>query len=291
MAALQIGQFLVDTILELECPAFGARELFPDLTEGGVSEARAKLGTSYIDEAGTLVMAFRTFVLRTGRHNILIDTCVGNHKERPDRPLFHRLDGSYLSDLAAIGLKPEQIDYVMCTHLHWDHVGWNTRLVDGSWVPTFPNAKYVIAEREYRYWDKAYQMDPEARHARAFSDSVAPVARAGQTVLVDDAYELQDGVWLEACHGHTPGNVAVNIQSGDGRGVFAGDILQHPIQLLRPDLSSRPDYDKGLSRTNRLAFIEKHADAGTVVMPTHFPIHPAGHIEPREGAYWFEPVG
>ncbi|MFM1814611.1 MAG: hypothetical protein RLZ98_1306 [Pseudomonadota bacterium] len=291
MAGFRIGDFRVDAILELECAAFGASELFPDLSDSDVAAMRNQLGESYIDRAGVLMMAFRTFVLRTSRHNILIDTCIGNHKDRPDRPLFHRLESNYLEDLAAIGLQPEQIDFVMCTHLHWDHVGWNTRLIDGTWVPTFPNARYVIAEREYRYWDHFYQTEPEGRHARAFSDSVAPVARAGKAVLVDDGYELEPGVWLESCPGHTPGNVAINIRSGDGKGVFAGDILQHPVQLLQPTLSSRPDFDKHLSRLNRLAFLERHAGTGSIVMPTHFPYHAGGRIEPAgTAAYRFDPV-
>ncbi len=290
MSAIRIGTFEISTVLEQELPSFEAKDLFPDLTDERLNVARTALGTDYILESGMLMMAFRTFVLRTGKYNVLIDTCVGNHKERPERPLFHRLTTPYLQDLAALGLKPEQIDFVMCTHLHWDHVGWNTQLIDGKWIPTFPNAKYIISKTEYDYWDETYRTAPEGRHAQAFKDSIAPVVRAEQALLVDDGYELQPGISLEACTGHTIGTYNVNMKSQAEAGAFCGDVLQHPIQLVFPDLSSRPDYDQARARVTRGAFLERHADTGNIVMPTHFPYHPGGRIERDADAYKFTPA-
>ena len=189
-------------------------------------------------------MSFHSFVLRTGRHTILIDTCC--NKSRPGRGQFDEGKNDYLAGLAGIGVKPEEVTHVMCTHLHWDHVGWNTQLVDGQWVPTFPNAQYVMAKREYDHWDAVYAKEKDNRanvHALAFEDSVLPLIRAEKAILVEDDFELDHGVSLEPCHGHTPGHVIVNVTSNGQRGVFIGDAIHHPMQVLFPDLSTRADSD------------------------------------------------
>src|SRR4029079_4832021 len=143
----------------------------------------------------TLIFSLLVFVGRPAAHTILIDSCIDNDKERPTRPQFHRMHTSFIEDLARLGVKPEEVDYVMCTHLHWDHVGWNTRLVDGSWVPTFPNAKYVMATREYEHWRDFHASGAVSPRALAFGDSILPVVKSGQAMLVDDNYALDDGLW------------------------------------------------------------------------------------------------
>ena len=152
-------------------------------------------------------------MVRTGRHTVLIDACIGNDKERPTRPQFHRMRSGFIGDLARIGVKPEEIDYVMCTHLHWDHVGWNTRLQDGKWVPTFPNAKYVMAKREYDHWQDFHASGADSAHVLAFEDSILPVVKTGQALLVGDDYALDDGLWFESYPGHTPGNVVIHARA------------------------------------------------------------------------------
>ena len=146
MQPTRIGSFEIARIADYEGPFFDPPEFFPDFDPAVVEEHADLLGPSLLEPGtGKLMFSFHSFVVRTGRHTILIDSCIGNDKERPTRPQFHKMRTSFIGDLARIGVKPEEVDYVMCTHLHWDHVGWNTRLVDGSWVPTFPNAKYVMA--------------------------------------------------------------------------------------------------------------------------------------------------
>ena len=142
MQPTKIGSFDIARIADYEGPFFPPEEFFPDFDPAVVSENRELLGPKLIDPAtGKLVFSFHSFVVKTGRHTVLIDACIGNDKDRPTRPQFHRMRSSFIGDLARVGVRPEDVDYVMCTHLHWDHVGWNTRLADGQWVPTFPNAK------------------------------------------------------------------------------------------------------------------------------------------------------
>jgi glyoxylase-like metal-dependent hydrolase (beta-lactamase superfamily II) len=239
MTLAQIGNFAVDRVVELEFPAFVVREFFPACTDAELADGKARLG-KLITPDDKLLMSFHSFVVRTPKHTILVDTCCGNNKPRPARADFSMLQTNYLADLAALGVKPEEVDYVMCTHLHWDHVGWNTQLLDGRWVPTFPNAKYIMAKREYDHWDAMYAKgDKSNMHVLSFEDSVLPIKRAEQAVLVSDDFELEKGLWLEPCPGHTPGLVLINLESGGKRGVFVGDAIHHQLQFIYPDISCR----------------------------------------------------
>ena len=293
MHGTRIGDWMVGRIAELEFPAFPAREFLPAATEDMVAEARAKL-PGRITADGRVVMSFHSFVLRTGRHTILIDTCCGVGKERPGREQFADKNKSdFLAGLAQQGIKPEEVTHVMCTHLHWDHVGWNTRLQSGQWVPTFPNASYVMAKREYDYWDAVYAKSKGQKdnlHALSFEDSVLPIKRAEKAVLVADDFELDKGIWLEPCHGHSPGHVVVNVETGGRKGVFIGDVIHHPMQLLWPDLSCRADYDQDASRVSRKALMAKHADNGSIVMPQHFATPSCGTFARAGGGYRFDAV-
>jgi glyoxylase-like metal-dependent hydrolase (beta-lactamase superfamily II) len=279
MNRLTIGAFGIGRVAELEFPAFPTLEFFPAATAEMVEQARREL-PGRISSDGKIVMSFHSFVLETGRSTIVIDTCCA--KSRPGREQFDKGKRDFLGGLAALGVEPEEVTHVMCTHLHWDHVGWNTRRVDGQWVPTFPNAKYVMAKREYDHWDAVYANEKgrsENIHAMAFEDSVLPIMRAERAVLVQDDFELDTGVSLEPCHGHTPGHVVVNVASGGRKGVFIGDVVHHPMQLLFPELSSRADGDMNASRVTRRALIERHADTGNVVMPHHFATPSSGTIK------------
>ncbi|MEZ5816520.1 MAG: MBL fold metallo-hydrolase [Hyphomicrobiaceae bacterium] len=280
MHQFDLGQYTVGRVAELQFPAFPAKEFLPAATDEIIADARRKLPGRITDD-GRVVMSFHSFVLRTGRHTILIDSCCGNDKPRPGREQFDTGKQDFIGGLAALGVAPEDVTHVMCTHLHWDHVGWNTRLRDGQWVPTFPNARYVMAKREYDYWNGVYETSrdkPDNIHAMSFEDSVLPIMRAEKAVLVADDYELDHGISLEPCHGHSPGHVVVNVSSGDQKGVFIGDVIHHPMQILYPDLSCRADFDMDASRITRKALIEKHADAGTIVMPQHFATPSCGRI-------------
>lgn len=288
MRPLTIGDYGIARIAELEFPAFPALEFFPAATPDMLEAARRAL-PGRISADGKIVMSFHSFVLKTGRHTIVIDTCC--NKPRPGRGQFDVGKADYLAGLAAAGVKPEEVTHVMCTHLHWDHVGWNTRMVDGQWVPTFPNAQYVMAKREYDHWDAVYAKDKGNQanpHALAFEDSVLPLIRAEKAILVHDDFELDNGISIEPCHGHTPGHVVVNVASNDKSGVFIGDVIHHPIQLLFPELSTRADYNQDAARASRRALIDKHAGSGNLVLPHHFSTPSCGTIEPEGNGFRFD---
>ena len=193
----------------------------------------------------------------------------------------------YLENLAAIGVSPEEIDFVMCTHLHIDHVGWNTRLVDGRWVPTFANARYLIARAEWDHWKEDTN---RARYTsdRYPEDSILPVIEAGQVEFVDMDYAFDDEIWLDPTPGHTPGHVCVHITSGGREAVMSGDIMHHPVQCAEPDWSSCFCVDPEHSHQTRLAFFERYANSDVLIMPAHFPTPTAGLIRPWGEAFRFE---
>ena len=289
MQPTRIGSFEINRIADYEGPFFAPNEFFPDFDPAVVAEHAALLGPSLLEpDTGKLMFSFHSFVVKTGRHTILIDACIGNDKERPSRPQFHHMKSPFIDDLARLGVKPEEVDYVMCTHLHWDHVGWNTRLQDGRWVPTFPNAKYVIAKKEHDHWQNFHASGVDSPHALAYEDSVLPVVRTKQALLVGDDYALDDGLWFESYPGHTPGNVVIHAKSGGERGVFIGDVLHHPLQCLKPAWSTFACTDADGSRVSRTRLIETYADSDALILPAHFPAPTCGHIKSYGSAYRFD---
>lgn len=279
MPAATIGRFAVERIVEQELPYVGALRFFPGLSEDMLAQCHRDLPPGQMTKDSDLVLSFHSYVVKTGRFVILVDSCCGNDKERPLRPAFHRMNGNYLHALANAGVRPEQVDFVMCTHLHWDHVGWNTRRIDGEWRPTFPNARYIMSRKEFEHWDRHYRSGVADTNAQAFEDSVMPVHRARQAVLVEDDHEVDNGISIEPCPGHTVGNFVVNVSDAGARGVITGDVLHHQIQLRFPELSTFADDDPELARVTRTALIEKHADTANLVLPAHFPAPSVGRIE------------
>ena len=287
MARTAIGELDVHRITELSFPAFPVSEFFPASTTDHIAAAREKLPGRVSDD-NRLMMSFHSFVIRAGAMTIMVDTCCA--KSRPGRAHFDAVRGDFMGELAHAGVHPEEITHVMCTHLHWDHVGWNTKLENGAWVPTFPNARYIMARKEYEYWDALYAKGGKGdnMHLHSFEDSVLPLMRAERAVLVEDDFELAKGLWLEPCNGHSPGHVVLNAQSGGETGVFVGDVLHHPLQVLFPELSSRADFDMDASRVSRRAFIEKHADTGNLILPQHFVTPCCGRIASDGDGYRFD---
>ncbi len=287
MDKIALGSFEITRVEELSAPLMPARQFFPDLSLEMLDAARPEIPAGHLSDADEIVLSFHSYILKTGRSTILVDTCCGNDKERPSRPAFSHLNTDYLATLAAAGCQPEDVDFVMCTHLHWDHIGWNTQRVNGEWVPTFPNAKYIMARREYDHWDQLMQ-DPSNMHRFGFQDSVQPLMRAEQAVLVDDDHEIESGIWLEPCHGHSPGHVVVNLASGDAKGAMTGDVIHHRVQLVYPELSTIADIDQNQSRQNRTALMAKHADRGSVLFPAHFRAPSFGCLKTKNGGHGYD---
>ena len=280
------GQIVIRSIVESVCTEFDALSFFPQTTRDDWARHRTWMEPWALDPAsGKLVLTIQAFLVRTRHHTILIDTCVGDHKPRPQRPFWHMQKlNTFLPGLAAAGLAPEDVDYVMCTHLHWDHVGWNTQLRDGRWVPTFPNAKYIFAELEWKSFEALHRREPQPH----FVDSILPVMEAGQVQLVSGDFALDDEVWLEPTPGHTPGHVCVHVASQGAQAIITGDCIHSPVQCAEPGWIMRADLDPALASATRWRFLERYCDSGVTVCATHFPEPSVGRIIQREDAFWFD---
>jgi glyoxylase-like metal-dependent hydrolase (beta-lactamase superfamily II) len=219
-----------------------------------------------------LVTSVHSWLVRTPRHTILIDCCAGNHKERPGFARFHQLDTPYLARLRAAGAAPEDIDIVLCTHLHADHVGWNTVLRDGRWVPTFPNAKYLFSrtENEIGNPDRNPAAEADPQRNRAYRDSVLPVIESGQAVLLDGTHAIDDTMLVEPAPGHTPGHVILKLADRDERALFCGDALHHPLQVYAPHWNSRFCELPDEARATRRRILEHCAEHNALLFPVHF---------------------
>ena len=268
----RVGDVTITRIVELEI-AGGTRFILPDATPDACRDI-AWMKPHFMTAEGKLVMSVHALVVDTGARRIVVDTCIGNDKERAI-PSWSRLQTSFLADLEAAGYPRESIDTVLCTHLHVDHVGWNTMLVDGCWVPTFPNARYLLAETEWRYWDAN---EEDAQNRAILADSVRPVLDAGLVDLVDQHRRICAEVWLEPTPGHTPGHVSVHIASRGAEALITGDCIHHPCQMARTDWCSSADYDRAQGQRTREALLERYADGDVLIIGTHFATPTAGRI-------------
>ncbi len=224
----------------------------------------------YAADRHRLVSSIHTWLIRTGRHTILVDTCCGNHKPRPWMRRFNQLDTPWLAQLADAGVQPEDVDFVLCTHLHADHVGWNTRLENGRWVPTFPNARYLFSDLDDRRFNPARNPAVEPDRAIIYGDSVLPVVESGQAQLIDGVHAIDDGLRIEPSPGHTPGHVILKLSDAGRHGLFAGDTLHHVIQVFFPDWNSSFCLDQAAARSTRRRILEFCADHDALLFPTHF---------------------
>jgi len=232
------------------------------------------------DDPEIFPLRIQAFVVDTGDHVALVDTCVGNNKDR-DFWSFNQLSTTFLDDLAAVGYPQESIDSVVCTHLHVDHVGWNTRLVDGTWVPTFPSARYLFGAEEYDYW----AAETDDLTMATFADSIEPIFNAGLADLVASNHAIAEGISLQPTAGHTPGHVSVAIESSGERAVIIGDMSHHPIQLQKPEIFSTADVDRAkATETRRKRFAEWESDS-VLVIGTHFAPPTAGHLRAEHGGW------
>jgi glyoxylase-like metal-dependent hydrolase (beta-lactamase superfamily II) len=279
------GGVRVDRIVESICREFAALEFFPATTDEDWARHRGWMQPHALTPDGRLVLTIQAFLVRTRHHTIVVDTCVGDHKPREARPFWHQLKlNTFLPRLAAAGVQPEEVDYVMCTHLHWDHVGWNTRLHDGRWVPTFPNARYIFAKREWESFEAFHRQAPQPH----YFDSLLPVVEAGLAQFVDMDFALDDEVRLEPSPGHTPGHVCVRLASQAREAVITGDCIHSPVQCVEPGWRMRADADHALAGRTRRDFLERYCDSGITVCATHFPEPSFGRVLRRGDAFWFD---
>jgi len=275
----KLGELEIHRAIESEVPIFDTFTFFPDATREVVEANKDWLMPRYIDpETIEVILCIQSYVIKTSHHTILVDTCVGNHKSRPARPSWHMQNSPFIEELASVGVHPEEVDFVLCTHLHVDHVGWNTKLLDGRWVPTFPNAKYIFSRNEFELWAARYEKGETVPVPLVYEDSVLPIVEAGQAIIVEDTHQIDDGMWLEPAPGHTPGHVMLNLKSGEETALMSGDVIHHPLQLIRPQWSSRACEDPHLSAVSRTKMLERVADTNTLLCPAHFGSPTMGHV-------------
>ncbi|MDR5837861.1 MBL fold metallo-hydrolase [Caballeronia sp. LZ034LL] len=295
MIRFRIGKITATLVEEMVDHSFNFLKYFPLATEEALAENLSWMTPGHYDAAsGRLLLSMHSWLLDTGKHKILIDGCVGNGKDRPGRPDWCGLDTPFLDRLAAAGATPEEIDYVLCTHLHADHIGWNTRLVGGRWVPTFANAKYVFSRREHAFWEAKCAADAGkgGPHLIAYQDSVLPVIEAGQAMIVDDYAELADCLTLEPAPGHTPGHVAIWVKSDDARAVLTGDIIHHPVQVRYPQWSCFGCIDPVQSAETRERVLQASCEHRALLLPGHFMAPHAGYIDEARNGFalrWADP--
>ena len=226
----------------------------------------------FIDENGKLVLSMHSLIVESMGQTIMVDTCIGNDKER-NYPRWNRMQGDFLEKFAAQGFTTEAVDTVLCTHMHVDHVGWNTRLVDGKWAPTFTRADYLFAEQEWNHWRVE-----EQEYGPVIEDSVQPIFDAGMAVLVGQEHVVTDEIRLKPTPGHTPGHVSVHIQSRGEEAIITGDMIHHPCQIKHPSWSSTADWHAEKAASTRGGFVEEAADRPVLIIGTHFSGPTAGYI-------------
>lgn len=260
------GRVKVTRIVELESVG-GTRFILPEAT----AEEALKLSwlvPDFANEQGRLKMTIHSLVVETPTRRILVDTGLGNDKQGRNVPTWNGLATPFLENLTAAGYPPESIDTVLCTHLHVDHVGWNTRLVDGRWEPTFAGARYLFGRAEYDYW--ASHRDEPAHPPASFDDSVRPIVEAGRAALIDPDFRVADEISLIATPGHSPGHLSVLIDSDGEQLLLAGDAAHHPVQFAHPEWSSTADHDAAAAARTRRMLLQRFADTPTRIIGGHF---------------------
>ena len=285
--AITLKDIMIHPVVEQQAPFFDPLEFFPTLTKDVLEEDRSWLQPTFIDpDTGRLVLCVQGFVIKTRHQKILVNSCVGNHKPRQARPFWNMMNSDrFEKDLGTIGLAVDDIDYVMCTHLHVDHVGWNTRLDNGRWVPTFPNAKYVMADRELAHWTQKEKDDPAS--VPWITDSVLPIVEAKRAQIVKSDFVLSESVQFIPTPGHTIDHYSVLVGQPGQDALITGDMIHSPIQGKYPELGMRADYDSPQAGQTRRKVFDRFCDAPTIMCITHFPSPSTGRVRRWGDGYKF----
>ncbi|HVA69159.1 MAG TPA: MBL fold metallo-hydrolase [Candidatus Binataceae bacterium] len=274
----KIGDVTITRVVEME---MASKATFV-IKQGTPENVRAIpwLRPNFANDEGKVIMSIHAFVVESQGRRIVVDTCLGNDKKRAF-PGWNMLQTGFLKDLEQAGFAPGSITDVACTHLHVDHVGWNTMLVGGKWIPTFPRARYLFERAEWEHWSKVeeeFTRDP-------IDDSVRPIVDAGLADLVASDHQLTSEVRFEPTPGHTPGHVSVRISSKGAEAVITGDLMHHPMQMVHPEWGSPFDFNPPQAIQTRRDFLARYGDKPVLVMGTHFATPSAGHIV-RDGDSW-----
>jgi glyoxylase-like metal-dependent hydrolase (beta-lactamase superfamily II) len=294
MKPIRLGDVEITRVVEIPRSTYPTSDMLPTSSADVIARHRAGwLGAFYDASTGDLGSRIQSYVVRTPDETVLIDACVGNDKKR-ENALWNMRQGTWLDDLRAAGVTPEDVDYVLCTHMHVDHVGWNTRLENGRkidgpgpsrrWVPTFPRAAYVFVGEEWEFWK--HESETGKDHDGCIDDSVIPIVEAGRARLVESTTAIGRYLRFEPTPGHTPGHASVRLTTSAGQAVFSGDLMHRVVQVAEPGWSSRFCNDRNEAAKTRRAFVEQHADRGVLICAAHFPT--PGYIVKKDGGFRFE---
>jgi glyoxylase-like metal-dependent hydrolase (beta-lactamase superfamily II) len=280
----QVGNVQITSVIEEETLHIPPEFFFPDATAADVA-LHPWLVPDYADEQGNITLRVQALVVEQGDRTILVDPCVGNDKARP-MPFWNEMSWPFIERFADAGFDAAAIDLVLHTHLHADHVGWDTHLVDGEWVPTFTNARHLYTERELAFCRAGEDMGVVG----VYDDSIAPVVAAGLSEVVAEDADLGDGLRLEPTTGHTPGHVSLWIESAGDIALITGDFLHHPVQCGEPQWAEVGDYDVEQARATRRRMLARAEETGALMLGTHFSGSPAGRVVAADDVWRFEPV-
>lgn len=269
---IQVGGLFITRVVD-SLEHFSPRIILRGVTYDHLQPHLDWLLPNFLDENHKLLMPIQSFVFRTRHHTVMIDSCIGNDK-RSGFPQWNQRRSPFLQILTEAGFPPQSIDYVFCTHMHVDHAGWNTRLDNGRWVPTFPNARYLFRQEEYEFW----QGKKEEIFQYTMEESILPVIDAGQVQWVDSDYAIDDEVYLEPTPGHTPGHCSVHLHSNGREAVITGDVMVHPVEVAEPRWGQVSDTDPALAAQTRTGFIETYCDTDVLILGSHFADPTGVHI-------------
>lgn len=289
---LHAGPVTVTCIPDMANVAWPAKAIFAGLSREDLEAAARRSPAGTVDPEGeTVALSFNCYVVETSDYVALIDGGIGDGKERPHRPAWHRRETQFLQTLSALGISPERVDIVINTHLHADHVGWNTRREGETWRPTFPNARYVVAQTELTHWTKVHEasVDGNTLHG-AFADSVLPIIRSvGFEAVASDA-EVAAGLRLKPAPGHSPGMVVVALDTEECEVLFLADAVHHPLQLGDDGVVCNFCEDPVEARTTRIGLLTEAAANATVLAPYHFPAPVFGRLKAEAASFLFVPL-
>jgi len=286
MSILKIGDAQIHRIEE-------ATYKFPlsmfNVDEALIERHASWLFPNFADADNNWEMVVQSWITIIDSKVIVVDPCVGNGRSFPTLPIFNMLETPFIERFEATGIRPEDVDYVFCTHLHSDHCGWNTKLRGGRYVPTFPNACYVMVKREYDRWDPARPgYDPAEQHnslnAGVFENSVRPVVEAGLAEFVPDTHRITKGLVVEPAYGHTAGHSTLHLCSAGEEAYFTGDLFHHPLELLHPEIDANTCERYPMTVESRKRIIGECLESGALIIPAHFAAPHAGYLRKRDGA-------
>ena len=286
---IALGDITIHPIVEQEGAFFDVMGFFPELSKEVFDDNRFWLQPDFVTATGGLNLCIQSFVIKTPHHNILVDACVGNHKPRPTRPFWNMLNSDrFEKELAAVGLTVNDIDYVMCTHLHTDHVGWNTKLENGRWVPTFPKARYIMSDRELEHWTKREKDNPSS--VPWITDLVLPIVEAKRAQIVKSDFAFNERIQFIPTPGHTIDHFSVLVGKTGSDCLITGDMIHSPLQGKYPRYGMMSDYDSRQAETTRHQVFDRFCESATVMCATHFPSPSTGRVRRWGDGYKFVPL-